>query len=95
MRPCARGVTVAETPARGKMPFMARCKRCNYVVWANTRAMLDELITLHNDISHNYCLDIDDFTVVRISADQKRVLDANAHNATFWNAFNASRKLKT
>ncbi|MEM2352409.1 MAG: hypothetical protein QXT26_08395, partial [Thermoproteota archaeon] len=69
-------------------------KRCNYAVWSTTRVMLNELMMLHNDVSHNYSLDKDDFVIIRISGEQKKILDVNAHNAVFWEAFNNSKKLK-
>jgi hypothetical protein len=55
--------------------------------------MLRVFINLHNAKSHDYLLDDDDFTVMRINAEQLKALDQNEHNKAFWEAFNKSRKL--
>jgi hypothetical protein len=76
------------------MGFMARCQKCNHVITAHTRAFLKELMALHNDISHGYNLDYDlDFTITIISEKELNVLQGNAHNRYFWNAFNKARKI--
>jgi hypothetical protein len=75
------------------LPFVARCRCCNYLIWCKTKALLKEFMDLHNDVSHQYLLDDDDFTVMRINDEQLKILDVNAHNKAFWEAFNKSRKL--
>jgi hypothetical protein len=50
-------------------------------------------MNLHNGVSHHYLLDDDDFIVMRINDQQLKILDNNAHNKAFWEAFNKSRKL--
>ena len=62
-------------------------------MWSMTRELLEELIALHDEKSHkNTCSD-DDFIIMRIDKFQLRVLEKNAHNRAFWEAFNKSRKL--
>jgi hypothetical protein len=76
------------------MGFMARCKKCNHVIHARSKAFLKELMALHNSESHGYNLDYDlDFTITIISEKELTVLEKNAHNRYFWSAFNKSGKL--
>jgi len=76
------------------MGFMARCKRCNHVITAHTKGLLKQFMALHNDISHKYALDYDeDFTITRITDKELMIIEKNAHNPAFWNAFNKARKL--
>ncbi len=75
------------------MAFVARCKRCNYLIWAYTMGLLKEFMALHNDVSHGYGLNDSDFIVFRISDEQYNILCQNAHNKAFWEAYNKSRKL--
>lgn len=62
-------------------------------MWAYTKDMLKEFISLHNDVSHGFNLDDDDFTIMRITDEQLKILDNNAHNKAFWEAYNKSRKV--
>jgi hypothetical protein len=76
------------------MGFMARCKRCNHVLHARSKGFLKELMALHNSESHGYSLDYDeDFIITVISDKELSILEKNAHNRYFWNAFNKARKI--
>jgi hypothetical protein len=51
-------------------------------------------MALHNSESHGYSLDYDeDFIITVISDKELSILEKNAHNRYFWNAFNKARKI--
>jgi hypothetical protein len=76
------------------MGFMARCKKCNHVLHARSKAFLKELMALHNSESHGYNLNIaEDFSITIISDGELNILEKNAHNSAFWSAFNKARKI--
>ena len=76
------------------MPFVARCKRCNFLMFAIDRKAIREKILEHVEKSHNWEVDDEqDMTIMVISHEQYRKLKALAKNPKFWEAYRKSRKL--
>jgi len=71
----------------GFMPFLARCRNCNKLLWCQTKAFLMRSISIHGYKHHS------DFIVMVITQELYTMLEANAHNPNFWKTFNEARKI--
>ena len=72
------------------MPFMAKCRNCGYITWANTKRFLKVLMRWHDSDSHK-AYDSEDFdfctwVITKISWDTYSQVSVASKNSAFWKA---------
>jgi len=78
------------------MPFVAKCRNCGHILWAYTRAFLNELMKWHDSESHK-TFDSEDFdfcswVILRVTHEQLRDINMASKSPAFWRAVRTNPK---
>jgi hypothetical protein len=75
------------------MPFVAKCRSCNHVLWANTRAFLNMLMKWHDSDSHKvYDDEFSNWVILRVTHEQYKDINLASKNPAFWKAIRTNPK---
>jgi len=76
------------------LPFLARCIRCNFLMFAMERKAIRWKIEEHVEKSHNWEIDDElDILLFVIKYKEYEKLKKMAKNPKFWEAWRKSRKI--
>jgi hypothetical protein len=86
----------AQTVKVWLMPFVAKCRSCNHVLWANTKRFLRLLMKWHDSDSHKV-YDSEDFdfcnwVILRVTHEQYKDINLASKNPAFWKAIRTNPK---
>jgi len=78
------------------MPYWAKCLRCNYILWANTKKFLRLLMKWHDSDSHK-AYDSEDFDfsnwiIKRVTHEKYMDINEASKSPAFWKAIRTNPK---